>query len=76
MITERIFGEIKGISINEVTIHNKAGMEVSILSYGATIRSVIVPTADGKKRNPGMQKGLCSGSSAILCSTNGLYSRF
>ena len=49
MITERIFGEIKGISINEVTIHNKAGMEVSILSYGATIRSVIVPTANGKK---------------------------
>ena len=49
MITERIFGEIKGVNVPEVTIHNNAGMEVSILSYGATIRSVLVPTAGGKK---------------------------
>lgn len=49
MITERIFGEIKGIQIPEVTLHNASGMEVSILAYGATIRSVIVPTADGKR---------------------------
>ncbi|MBQ6517319.1 MAG: galactose mutarotase [Anaerolineaceae bacterium] len=49
MITERIFGEIKGIQVPEVTLHNNAGMEVSILAYGATIRSVIVPTADGKR---------------------------
>ena len=49
MITERIFGEIKGIGIPEVTLHNTAGMEVSILAYGATIRSVLVPTASGKK---------------------------
>ena len=49
MITERIFGEIKGIQVPEVTLHNSKGMEVSILAYGATIRSVIVPTADGKR---------------------------
>lgn len=49
MITERIFGEIKEIQVPEVTLHNSAGMEVSILAYGATIRSVIVPTADGKR---------------------------
>lgn len=49
MITERIFGEIKGIQIPEVTLHNKNGVEVSILAYGATVRSVIVPTADGKR---------------------------
>lgn len=49
MITERIFGEIKGIQVPEVTLHNAAGMEVSILAYGATIRSVFVPTADGKR---------------------------
>ncbi len=49
MITERIFGEIKGIQVPEVTLHNAAGMEVSILAYGATIRSVIVPTTDGKR---------------------------
>ncbi len=48
MITERIFDEIRGVSIPEVTLHNAAGMEVSILSYGATIRSVFVPTASGK----------------------------
>ena len=49
MITERIFGEIKGIQVPEVTLHNSKGMEVSILAYGATVRSVIVPTADGKR---------------------------
>ncbi len=49
MITERIFGKIKGIEIPEITLHNAAGMEVSILTYGATIRSVLVPTASGKK---------------------------
>ena len=49
MITERIFGEIKGIQIPEITLHNSKGMEVSILAYGATVRSVIVPTADGKR---------------------------
>ena len=49
MITERIFGEIKGIGIPEVTLHNAAGMEVSILAYGATVHSVLVPTASGKK---------------------------
>ena len=49
MITERVFGKIKGIDIPEVTLHNAAGMEVSILAYGATIRSVVVPTASGKK---------------------------
>ena len=49
MITERIFGQIKGIEIPEVTLHNTSGMEVSILAYGATIRSVFVPTASGKK---------------------------
>ena len=49
MITERVFGKIKGIDIPEVTLHNSAGMEVAILAYGATIRSVLVPTASGKK---------------------------
>lgn len=49
MITEKIFGKLRGIDIPEVTISNANGMEVSIISYGATIRSVIVPTADGKR---------------------------
>ena len=49
MITERVFGEIKGTSVPEVTIKNAAGMEVSILAYGATIRSVIVPTDSGER---------------------------
>ena len=49
MITERIFGEIQGVQVPEVTLHNEAGMEVSIIAYGATVRSVIVPTADGKR---------------------------
>ena len=65
MITERIFGEIKGIEIPEVTLHNSAGMEVSILAYGATIRSVVIPTSSGRwcaaawswPRRPGTARG-------------------
>ena len=49
MITERNFGEIKGISVPEVIIRNEAGMEVSILAYGATIRNVIVPAKSGER---------------------------
>lgn len=49
MITERVFDKLKGIDIPEVTLHNSAGMEVSVLAYGATIRSVVVPTASGRK---------------------------
>lgn len=49
MITERVFDTVKGIQIPEITLHNSNGMEVSILSYGATIRSVFVPSSAGKK---------------------------
>lgn len=49
MVTERIFDKLRGIDIPEVTLHNSSGMEVSILAYGATIRSVVVPTRSGKK---------------------------
>ena len=49
MITERVFDTVKGIQIPEITLHNSNGMEVSILSYGATIRSVFVPSSTEKK---------------------------
>lgn len=47
MIFEKLFDNLKGIDIPEIILTNTNGMEVSILTYGATIRNVVVPTADG-----------------------------
>lgn len=48
MINVREFGDIKGIKIFEITLKNDNGMALSALTYGAVIRSVIVPDRDGK----------------------------
>lgn len=48
MITERLFDEIRTIPIVEVTLRNSAGMQLSVLNYGATIRNVVIPAASGK----------------------------
>lgn len=43
------FGKLKGIAIEKISLSNAAGMEVSVLTLGATIQSVVVPGKDGKK---------------------------
>ena len=51
MITKRLFGSADNQDVFEYTIRNGAGMEISILNYGATLRTVNVPGRDGKLVN-------------------------
>lgn len=42
------FGKIGDSIITQYTITNKNGMQVSVINYGATITSIIVPDKDGE----------------------------
>lgn len=43
----RMFGEANGHKVQEITLHNKAGAVAKILTYGAVVRDLMVPKADG-----------------------------
>ena len=43
----RSFGEVEGTAIEEVTIRSRAGAEARILTYGAVIRDLVVPSKAG-----------------------------
>lgn len=45
--TIRSFGEFRGTDIQEITLRSQAGAEARILTYGAVIRDLVVPTAAG-----------------------------
>ena len=45
--TEQIFGEYEGKQVNKYTITEIAGIQVSIINYGAIITNVIVPDRSG-----------------------------
>jgi aldose 1-epimerase len=44
----RSFGETAGESIREVTLRNAAGAEAKVITWGAVVRDLQVPKADGK----------------------------
>src|SRR6202046_1097171 len=46
-MSARSFGEIDGTPVFEVTIASKAGAQAKILSWGAGLRDLVVPTASG-----------------------------
>ncbi len=48
MIEKRRFGEVYGKPVYEFIIRNTNGMTVSVLNYGAVIRSIVVSDRDGK----------------------------
>ncbi len=48
MIERRTFGEVYGKPVYEYIIRNGNGMSVSILTYGAIIRTLNVPDREGK----------------------------
>ena len=48
MITIRDFGMNRKGAVSEIILENAAGMRVHLLSYGATIRRILVPDASGK----------------------------
>ncbi|MCW3088321.1 MAG: galactose mutarotase [Sediminibacterium sp.] len=47
-ITERSFGVLDGQPVTQYTLANAAGMQVSIINYGGTITSIMVPDRDKK----------------------------
>lgn len=48
MITIRDFGMNRRGAVSEIILENAAGMRVHLLSYGATVRRILVPDASGK----------------------------
>ena len=44
------FGSTGGVDVTEVTIRSKAGAEAKILTWGAVVRDLTVPTASGPQR--------------------------
>ena len=48
MIVKREFGSVYGKPVYEYVISNKNGMNVGILTYGATLRTLNVPGKDGR----------------------------
>lgn len=48
MIVKREFGHLHGKPVYEYVLSNKNGMNVGILTYGATLRTLNVPGKDGR----------------------------
>ncbi len=46
----RTFGQLEGQDILEITLDNGAGTQASILTYGATVRDLVVPSPTGPRR--------------------------
>jgi aldose 1-epimerase len=44
------FGEADGKSVQEIRLRSAAGAEASIISFGASLRDLVVPLADGQRR--------------------------
>ena len=44
------FGTVKGERIDEIRLSSTAGATASILTWGATLRDLVVPLPDGKQR--------------------------
>ncbi len=43
----RPFGSIDGVEIAEITLSHPDGMEMRVLSWGAVIRDLVVPSSAG-----------------------------
>ncbi|MEM6966695.1 MAG: aldose epimerase family protein [Bacteroidota bacterium] len=50
-ITYQKFGEINGQTIYQYTLQNHNGLQVKIITYGATITSILVPDGTGYLKN-------------------------
>ncbi len=46
----RVFGQVDGVEIQEITIRSAAGAEAKILTWGAVLRDLVVPTSKGPQR--------------------------
>ncbi|MBA3379854.1 MAG: galactose-1-epimerase, partial [Chloroflexia bacterium] len=50
-IASEPFGEVDGQPVERYTLTNANGMQVSILTYGATVQSIMAPDRDGTIAN-------------------------
>ncbi len=48
-VSRASFGQADGRSVEAITLSNGAGMQARIITYGASIQSLIVPDRDGQK---------------------------
>jgi aldose 1-epimerase len=46
-VTVQPFGEWNGLTVNKYTITEIAGIQVSVINYGATVTSIVVPDRNG-----------------------------
>ena len=44
--TKNHFGEVEGHKVNAYTLENDHGMKVTVLDYGATVQSILIPKKD------------------------------
>ena len=44
------FGRIDGVEIQEITLRSRAGAEAKIITWGAVVRDLVVPSAKGPQR--------------------------
>lgn len=47
---KRVFGQAHGVDIHEVTLRSAGGAEAKVLTWGATVRDLLIPTASGQQR--------------------------
>jgi aldose 1-epimerase len=46
----RHFGEVEGVAVDEITLVNDSGATASVLTWGATLRDLVIPVGEGKRR--------------------------
>ncbi|MGJ5176491.1 aldose epimerase family protein [Bradyrhizobium oligotrophicum] len=46
----RVFGQVDGVDIHEVSLRSDDGIEARILTWGAAVRDLLIPTARGRQR--------------------------
>ncbi len=49
-MTVRVFGEVDGVVVHEVTLRSPDGAEAKIITWGATVRDLLVPHRGGLQR--------------------------
>src|SRR5688500_1137415 len=47
---KRVFGQVDGVDIHEVTLRSETGAEAKIITWGAVVRDLLVPTSRGQQR--------------------------
>lgn len=47
---KRIFGQFDGVDIHEISLRSEMGMEAKVLTWGAAVRDLLIPTSSGQQR--------------------------